>query len=172
LISDDALSNKGVVCVKIEKDGKILHVLTTHLQASYTTVSGGEARKEQIVGIAKIIKEIQSQDKDKVAKIILTGDMNFAQKTLEKSDKVDEFMDQMEILEKTGLQDFNAIAQSGNKGTFYDLKHGKPKLQEGTVDYIFSTEQTKSGAIDLPSHETKPILSDHRAVVAEVNMSE
>ncbi len=140
----DCLSDKGVLYVKIEKQGRPYHVFGSHTQA-WSTAEGREVRKVQF----RIIKEfIDSRNIPSSEAVIIAGDLN-----VDKINFPDEYQEMLSLLR---------AAQPAIQGYPYTFDNGTNRLASSGpreyLDYVlYSTDHARAESSSF--NETRMIRS-------------
>lgn len=160
--ADDCFAAKGFQFVDININGKIIHFINTHLQAS-NSLPRIKARQKQLKQIADYLEKIQTMNP-----IFVLGDFNinkygFEYPALLASLKV-----------KDHIVDGDLIFSSD--GFLNDQKKRKKHKERELLDYIFSY----NNEYDVPNRVIRPKgsyskmidvdLSDHFAIETEINL--
>lgn len=161
----DRLADKGVLHVKIVKDGKAFHVFTTHLQAKSHDDDGKplgiQIRAKQL---GRIYDFIASKRIPASEPIIIAGDMNVARQT--RPDEYASMVDRLNAIE-VPLEGF---AYTTLHRPLYEEAEGEEVGERGVqIDYIMAFRRNllplSANAMVLENIR----LSDHFPVIAVLN---
>lgn len=170
---EDQFSHKGVLGATFSYtlpngNNKPLYVIDTHLQASYKKRGYGDARTEEVEGIASLVRKLVQNSED----CVLCGDFNCGPNPLEPSDKPDEYEQQVRELKGVGLEELPQDPSETLKGTFVDVKKAGNPIKESVVDHPYYSQNLRSGTTQIIDirREGQPIASDHLPVLSKIKI--
>ncbi len=135
--SSDRIADKGVLYVKVTKDGKPFHIFSTHTQAkthkkSETPAAGAQIRERQWKRIRTFIDSLQIPSSQPV---IIVGDMNVDKANPEKrKDRYAEYERMKQILKATEVP--KRYGSYKYTSLFDPEKVEKTKIAGQWIDYI------------------------------------